>query len=102
MALARAAYLRAPVILLDDVFSFLDRKTALDVFGRLLGAGGLLRDGTTVLLATYALDGFWTSRSRMPYTDSSWRRWRASSLYGAFGWEADMVKEHLEQLADLY
>ncbi|RCI13536.1 hypothetical protein L249_5547 [Ophiocordyceps polyrhachis-furcata BCC 54312] len=56
VTLARAVYARASIMLLDDVFSSLDRKTALDVFGRLLGADGILRrEGTTVLLATHTV-----------------------------------------------
>ncbi|KND89223.1 ATP-binding cassette transporter abc1 [Tolypocladium ophioglossoides CBS 100239] len=59
VALARAVYARAPVVLLDDVFSALDRSTSLDIFSRLLGDDGLLRrEHTAVLLATYANKAF--------------------------------------------
>lgn len=47
-------YSRAPVVLLDDVFSALDHRTSLNVFSRLLGDEGILRrKHTTVLLATH-------------------------------------------------
>ncbi|KND86291.1 ATP-binding cassette sub-family C member 9 [Tolypocladium ophioglossoides CBS 100239] len=57
VALARAVYTRASVVLLDDVFSALDRKTSLDIFRRLLGDDGLLRkERTTILLATHLVE----------------------------------------------
>ncbi|TQV93467.1 hypothetical protein V2A60_010128 [Cordyceps javanica] len=70
VALARAIYSRAPVIVLDDVFSALDSDTAEVILARLLGENGLLiQTGTTVIMTTnirehlplaqtvYALDG---------------------------------------------
>lgn len=55
VALARAVYSRAPIMLLDDVLSALDPNTQVTVMSRLFGKSGLLR-GTdvTVLLVTHA------------------------------------------------
>lgn len=56
LALARAVYSRASLVVLDDAFSALDQTTSKNVFDRLLGEGGLLRRGdTTILLATHAV-----------------------------------------------
>ncbi|KAM0739546.1 hypothetical protein ACQRIT_007283 [Beauveria bassiana] len=53
VALARSAYMREQFVVLDDVFSGLDNKTAKTVFTRLLGRDGLLRNtGQTIILAT--------------------------------------------------
>jgi ABC-type bacteriocin/lantibiotic exporter with double-glycine peptidase domain len=51
MALARAVYSRNSLVVLDDVFSSLDKATADTVFHRILGENGLLR-ASTVILAT--------------------------------------------------
>ncbi|KAJ5598777.1 hypothetical protein N7537_008861 [Penicillium hordei] len=56
VALARAVYSRAPVVLLDDVFSALDHRTSLNIFSRLLGGEGILRKRTTVLLVTHTVE----------------------------------------------
>ncbi|KAJ4417724.1 hypothetical protein N0V82_005998 [Gnomoniopsis sp. IMI 355080] len=54
LALARAVALRKDVVLLDDVFSALDRTTRHQVSTRLLGPEGLLRkSGATVLFTTH-------------------------------------------------
>lgn len=56
VALARAVYARAPLVVLDDVFSALDETTSNTVFNRLLGQSGLLRKAeATILLATHAV-----------------------------------------------
>ncbi|KAE8368379.1 hypothetical protein BDV27DRAFT_168126 [Aspergillus caelatus] len=53
VALARAVYSRTETIILDDVFSGLDRTTEDAVFNALLAPGGLLRKlGTTVIMTT--------------------------------------------------
>ncbi|KLO93645.1 hypothetical protein CEK27_011710 [Fusarium fujikuroi] len=52
VALARAVYSRKKLIVLDDVFSSLDKTTADAVFHRLLGAEGLLRSSTVVLVTS--------------------------------------------------
>ncbi|KAJ3494502.1 hypothetical protein NLG97_g4037 [Lecanicillium saksenae] len=53
VALARAVFSKKDLIVLDDVFSGLDNKTAKMVFNRLLSSDGLLRkNGQTVVLAT--------------------------------------------------
>ncbi|KAF5247273.1 hypothetical protein FANTH_6530 [Fusarium anthophilum] len=52
VALARAVYSRKKLIILDDVFSSLDKTTADTVFHRLLGADGLLRTNTVVLVTS--------------------------------------------------
>ncbi|KAK5996562.1 ABC multidrug transporter B [Cladobotryum mycophilum] len=57
VALARAIYSRKPILVLDDVFSALDRRTSRAVFSRLLGLNGLLRkSGTTVIMVTHSLE----------------------------------------------
>lgn len=55
VALARALYTRASIILLDDVLGALDGKTQAIVMSRLFSEAGLLkRLRTTVVLATHA------------------------------------------------
>ncbi|KAJ9195019.1 hypothetical protein DTO164E3_7003 [Paecilomyces variotii] len=55
LALARAAYSRAKLVVLDDVFSSLDTRTAHVVFENLLGKYGLFRKlGSAVILATHS------------------------------------------------
>lgn len=49
IALARALYSKAPVLLLDDIFSALDAKTASTVWGDCF-CGDLLKDRTIVLV----------------------------------------------------
>ncbi|RDA91871.1 hypothetical protein CP533_0366 [Ophiocordyceps camponoti-saundersi (nom. inval.)] len=72
VALARAVYARASIVLLDDVFGSLDRKTALDVFSRLLGTNGILRrEGTTVLLATHTAAQYINSADNIVKLDES-------------------------------
>ncbi|KAK1996035.1 ABC transporter [Colletotrichum falcatum] len=54
IALARAVYSRCKVVLLDDVFSAMDARTARHVSNRLLGPGGLLRkQHASVVVATH-------------------------------------------------
>ncbi|KAG7418483.1 ABC transporter atnG [Fusarium oxysporum f. sp. rapae] len=55
VALARAVYSRKKLIILDDVFSSLDKTTGDTVFHRLLGADGLLRTSTVVLVTIHYL-----------------------------------------------
>ncbi|XWW94587.1 hypothetical protein V2A60_002532 [Cordyceps javanica] len=53
VALARAVYALAPLILLDDIFAALDEATADSIFEALLGAQGVLRRTVcAVVLAT--------------------------------------------------
>ncbi|EGX92245.1 ATP-binding cassette transporter, putative [Cordyceps militaris CM01] len=53
LALARAVYALAPLILLDDIFSAIDEKTADGIMNALLGPQGVLRrTACTVVLAT--------------------------------------------------
>lgn len=54
IALARAVYSRAKVLILDDVLGALDVTTQRTVFLRLFGEGGLLKLNTTVVLVTHA------------------------------------------------
>jgi len=61
LALARAVYSKHKLILIDDAFSGLDAETEERVFSRLLGARGLLRH-TTVILVTHAVH-------RLSYSD---------------------------------
>ncbi|KAK2609358.1 hypothetical protein QQS21_002139 [Conoideocrella luteorostrata] len=57
VALARAVYSRAPLLVLDNVFSSLDRPTADIVFCRLFTADGLFkRIGSTVIMTTHAVE----------------------------------------------
>ncbi|KAH8169831.1 ABC transporter domain-containing protein [Sarocladium implicatum] len=54
VALARAVFAKKRLVILDDVFSGLDSKTARAVFSRVLGSEGLLRaSGATVILCTH-------------------------------------------------
>jgi ATP-binding cassette subfamily C (CFTR/MRP) protein 1 len=55
IALARAVYSRAKLVILDDVLAALDAKTQRRVFERVLGENGLFkRLGSTVVLVTHA------------------------------------------------
>lgn len=52
-ALARAAYSRRELVILDDVLSGLDSKTEDSLFNNLLGPAGLLHGaGMTIVLAS--------------------------------------------------
>ncbi|EGX92389.1 ABC multidrug transporter, putative [Cordyceps militaris CM01] len=54
VALARALFARMSVIVLDDVFSSLDRRTATSILLRLCGKNGLLRElHTAAVLSSY-------------------------------------------------
>jgi ABC-type multidrug transport system fused ATPase/permease subunit len=56
LALARAVYARAPLVVLDDTLSALDARTEKLVFDRLLSKTGLLqRLGATVILVTHSV-----------------------------------------------
>ncbi|KAK7403629.1 hypothetical protein QQX98_010594 [Neonectria punicea] len=56
LAIARAIYSRKPVAIFDDVFSGLDKVTEQAMFSRVFGKDGLLmKNGTTVILATHAV-----------------------------------------------
>ncbi|KAF7714218.1 Uncharacterized protein PECH_000287 [Penicillium ucsense] len=53
LALARAVYARAPLVVLDDTLSALDARTEKLIFNRLLSQQGLFQHlGTTVILVT--------------------------------------------------
>ncbi|KAJ7869699.1 P-loop containing nucleoside triphosphate hydrolase protein [Mycena olivaceomarginata] len=54
LAIARAVYARADLVLLDDVFSALDGETEAHVFTSLFGSGGMLK-GKTVVLVTHGV-----------------------------------------------
>ncbi|KIY02825.1 uncharacterized protein Z520_01290 [Fonsecaea multimorphosa CBS 102226] len=63
LALARAVYSKAPILVLDDVFSGLDNDTEELIFKKLFSRSGpLRRQGTTVILVTHAVH-------RLPYAD---------------------------------
>lgn len=52
--LARALYARMSIIVLDDIFSSLDQKTARSILFRLCGEGGLLKElKSTVIISTF-------------------------------------------------
>lgn len=54
IALARAVYSRRKLLLLDDIFSALDRKTKTTIIARLFGVNGLLRKiNSTIVLVTH-------------------------------------------------
>ncbi|KAK6823100.1 hypothetical protein RU639_006189 [Aspergillus parasiticus] len=56
IALARAVYSRRKLLLLDDIFSALDRKTKTTIIARLLGVDGLLRKvKSTIVLVTHEM-----------------------------------------------
>ncbi|GFF77533.1 hypothetical protein IFM62136_09593 [Aspergillus lentulus] len=56
LALARAVYARAPLVVLDDTLSALDARTEKLVFDRLLSKTGLFqRLGATVILVTHSV-----------------------------------------------
>ncbi|CAG9951213.1 unnamed protein product, partial [Clonostachys rosea f. rosea IK726] len=53
VALARAIYQKRDILILDDVFSGVDNRTSRNIFHRLMGPSGLLRQNkTTIVLAT--------------------------------------------------
>lgn len=52
VALARAIYANKGLLLLDDVFSGLDRSTAKSIFTRLLGPNGILRAAKSTVIMT--------------------------------------------------
>ncbi|KAJ5434324.1 ABC transporter transmembrane domain type 1 [Penicillium cf. griseofulvum] len=57
IALARAVYVRKKLLLLDDIFSALDRKTKGTIIARLLGVDGLLRKTkSTIVLVTHEME----------------------------------------------
>ncbi|KAJ5765966.1 uncharacterized protein N7511_003582 [Penicillium nucicola] len=63
ISLARALYSRAPVLVLDDVFSGLDNKSITTITSRLFTSDGHFKDsGKTVILATH-------NHRVLPYTD---------------------------------
>ncbi|KAJ4145421.1 hypothetical protein LMH87_004273 [Akanthomyces muscarius] len=54
VALARALFARASIIVLDDIFSSLDRKTATAILFQLCGNNGLLKElNSAVVLSSY-------------------------------------------------
>jgi ABC-type bacteriocin/lantibiotic exporter with double-glycine peptidase domain len=53
-SLARALYSRAPILVLDDVFSGLDKTSINTITSRLFASDGHFKDsGRTVILATH-------------------------------------------------
>ncbi|KAJ5307053.1 hypothetical protein N7508_006068 [Penicillium antarcticum] len=63
ISLARALYSRAPVLVLDDVFSGLDNKSITTITSRLFAPDGHFKDsGRTVILATH-------NHRVLPYAD---------------------------------
>lgn len=58
VAMARTLYAREPIVLLDDVFSALDRKTARTIFANLFHEDGILgkNSRTTTILATHSIE----------------------------------------------
>ncbi|GIJ86756.1 hypothetical protein Asppvi_005651 [Aspergillus pseudoviridinutans] len=56
LALARAVYARAPLVVLDDTLSALDARTERVIFDRLLSKTGLFQQlGSTVILVTHSV-----------------------------------------------
>ncbi len=54
IGIARSVYARTKVIIFDDIFSALDKKTAIDILMGLCGPQGLLRkQNCTVILSSY-------------------------------------------------
>ncbi|KAJ6785368.1 hypothetical protein PWT90_04529 [Aphanocladium album] len=59
VGLARALFARMSIIVLDDVFSSLDHKTATSILSQLCGRNGLLRElNTAVVLTSYLPECF--------------------------------------------
>ncbi|KAJ3496168.1 hypothetical protein NLG97_g2855 [Lecanicillium saksenae] len=60
LALARSLYSDPSLLLIDDIFSSLDRRTAVSILFRLFGhGGGVLREsGCTVVFATSLVESF--------------------------------------------
>ncbi|TQV92257.1 ABC multidrug transporter [Cordyceps javanica] len=59
IGIARAVFAQAPVTVLDDVFSSLDRINAVSIMYTLCGENGVLRQaGSTVLLASHLPESF--------------------------------------------
>lgn len=57
IAIARAVYSQAKIMLFDDMFSAIDRVTAMDILMGLCGPNGLLRNiGCTVVLSSHLLE----------------------------------------------
>ena len=82
VALARAIYSRSQIVLLDDVLSALDPKTARIIMERVFGSEGLFRKlNTTVILVT---------REGKPYP-SNFYLLNTYLIEGAFFSRADMV-----------
>lgn len=59
--IARALYAQLSIIVLDDVFSSLDRRTAISILFRLCGEDGLLKElNSTVIISTFFREYFGT------------------------------------------
>lgn len=64
IALAKAIFSRKKILILDDIFSGLDRATSRKIFENLLGSDGLLRKAETTVILTTNL------REHLHYADS--------------------------------
>ncbi|KAK3192864.1 hypothetical protein K4F52_001221 [Lecanicillium sp. MT-2017a] len=57
VALARALYLRAAIIVVDDIFSALDQRTRAAILSRVFGEAGLIRRClSTVIMTTHSVE----------------------------------------------
>ncbi len=65
VALARACYSRADVLLLDDPLSAVDPRVGRTLFDRAIGPQGIMRGSTRVLVTHQRQVGVYVGASRM-------------------------------------
>ncbi|MCJ1434939.1 hypothetical protein MMC27_004309 [Xylographa pallens] len=97
VAMARAIYAKNELVIFDDVFSGLDAETEEQVFGRLLGRQGLLRQlGASVLLATHAVHRLSYADHIIAMNESGWIAEQGSlqHLRVAGGYVQSLATEH--------
>jgi ABC-type multidrug transport system fused ATPase/permease subunit len=89
VSLARALYLHADLLVLDDVFSGLDAETEEHVFDRVFGPRGLSRRrGATVVLCTNSVrylptaDHIIALRDGTVVAQGSFDQWKATQTFG--------------------
>ncbi|ETS86320.1 hypothetical protein PFICI_00148 [Pestalotiopsis fici W106-1] len=82
VALARAVYTRAPIVILDDAFNGLDGRTESSVLLALLGRQGLLRKQKSLVIwaTSSAVQQAWVADRVISLTDSGSVRKRDSLL----------------------
>lgn len=95
VALARALYSRKPIILIDDIFSALDRETSKTIFENLFGDKGMLRKSkSTVILVTHLVEHLRYADSILRFDDAgSLERVDKSRAVHIENWPKGMLKE---------